>query len=82
MKITKKREERLESLLKMDRPLWESGIVFAGIDEADAVVLHSERRERAELLLNGFEGLLADAFISKAGKDDLRIRFHGSASWK
>ena len=34
MKITKKREERLESLLKVDRPLWESGTVFAGIDEA------------------------------------------------
>ena len=34
MSIPKKREERLQCLLKTDGPLWESGIVFAGLDEA------------------------------------------------
>ena len=33
MGIPKKREERLQCLLKTDAPLWESGIVFAGMDE-------------------------------------------------
>lgn len=34
MSIPKKREERLQCLLKTDGPLWDSGIVFAGMDEA------------------------------------------------
>lgn len=32
--MTKKREERLAILTKTDAPLWEQGIVFAGMDEA------------------------------------------------
>lgn len=34
MTTTRKREERLQCLLQVDGPLWESGTVFAGIDEA------------------------------------------------
>ena len=32
--MTKKREERLKTLLQTDQPLWEQGICFAGMDEA------------------------------------------------
>ena len=32
--MTKKREERLQTLLQTDGPLWEQGICFAGMDEA------------------------------------------------
>ena len=32
--MTKKREERLQILTQTDGPLWDAGIVFAGMDEA------------------------------------------------
>ena len=32
--MTKKREERLRILTQTDLPLWEAGVVFAGMDEA------------------------------------------------
>lgn len=32
--MNKKREERLQTLLKTDGPLWQAGICFAGMDEA------------------------------------------------
>lgn len=34
MTIPKKREERLQCLLQTDQPLWDAGVVFAGMDEA------------------------------------------------
>ena len=32
--MTRKREERLQTLLQTDQPLWDAGVCFAGMDEA------------------------------------------------